>query len=104
MELPSKIISVQLSDGTPIKVKVTAIGDTNRVYRQINSQTRPFGEVTSAIESLTKDIAESLQKIKPDKASIKFGIEIGIESGRLIVLLAKGIDSANLEITLEWNQ
>ncbi|MGD1873955.1 MAG: CU044_2847 family protein [Mastigocoleus sp.] len=102
MEAQSKIIPVQLSDGTPIRVEVTPIGDTNRVYRQINSQSRPFREVTSAVESLTKDIAESLQKIKPDKARIKFGIEIGIESGTLTVLLGKGTNTANLEITLEW--
>ncbi|MBW4505428.1 MAG: hypothetical protein KME64_02785 [Scytonematopsis contorta HA4267-MV1] len=98
MELQSRIISVELSDGTNVRVEATLIGD-----RKINFQTRPFNEVTVAIESLTKEIAETLQKVKPDKASVKFGIEIGMEAGRLTPLLVKGTSTANLEITLEWS-
>lgn len=97
MELQTKIISVELSDGTSVKIEATLIGD-----RKINFQTRPFEEVTTAIESLTKEIAEALHKVKPDRASVKFGIEIGIESGKLTALLVKGTSTANLEITLEW--
>jgi Trypsin-co-occurring domain 1 len=99
MELQSRIISVELSDGTNVRVEATLIGD-----RKINFQTRPFNEVTVAIESLTKEIAESLQKVKPDRASVKFGIEIGMEAGRLTPLLVKGTSTANLEITLEWGK
>lgn len=99
MELQTKIISVELSDGTSVKVEATQIGD-----RKINFQTRPFEEVTAAIESLTKEIAEALHKVKPDRASVKFGIEIGIESGKLTALLVKGTSTANLEITLEWGK
>jgi len=97
MELQTKMITVELTDGTPIRVEATSIGD-----RKINFQTRPFQEVTFAIESLTKEIAEALHKVKPDRASVKFGIDIGIESGKLTVVLAKGSSTANLEITLEW--
>jgi Trypsin-co-occurring domain 1 len=99
MELQSRIISVELSDGTNVRVEATLIGD-----RKINFQTRPFNEVTVAIESLTKEIAETLQKVKPDRASVKFGIEIGMEAGRLTPLLVKGTSTANLEITLEWGK
>jgi Trypsin-co-occurring domain 1 len=99
MELQTRIISVELADGTHVRVEVTLMGE-----RKINYQTRPFDEVTVAIESLTKEIAEVLQKVKPDRASVKFGIEIGIESGKLIPVLVKGTSTANLEITLEWGQ
>lgn len=99
MELQSKIISVELSDGTNIRVEATLIGD-----RKINFQTRPFNEVTSGIESLIKEIAESVQKVKPDRASVKFGVEIGMEAGKLTPLLVQGTSTANLEITLEWGK
>ncbi len=97
MEFQSKMISVELADGTIVRVEATSIGD-----RKIGMQTRPFSEVTSAIESLVKEISETVQKVKPDKASVKFGIEIGIDSGRLTAVLAKGTGTANLEINLEW--
>jgi hypothetical protein len=98
MELQSRIISVELADGTSVKVEATPIGD-----RKINFHTRPFSEVTDTIESLSKEIAEALHKVKPDKFTVKFGIEIGIESGKLTALLVKGTSTANLEITLEWD-
>ena len=108
MESQSKVISVKLSDGTNIKLEAEFISDTPNVtpsaYRKITSQILPFNEVSAEIESLSKDIAETLQKLKPNKASVKFGVEIGVESGKLTAVLAKGTQNANLEITLEWNQ
>lgn len=99
MEPQSRIISVELADGTNIKVEATPIGD-----RKINFHTRPFSEVTDTIEALSKEIAETLHKVKPDRFSVKFGIEIGIEAGKLTALLVKGTSTANLEITLEWGK
>jgi Trypsin-co-occurring domain 1 len=99
MELQSKMIAVELADGTNVRVEATQIGD-----RKINFHARPFEEVTSAIESLTKEIAEALHKVKPDRASVKFGIDIAVESGQLTAVLVKGSHSANLEITLEWGK
>ncbi|ARV58343.1 hypothetical protein BZZ01_06565 [Nostocales cyanobacterium HT-58-2] len=97
MELQTKMIAVELADGTSVRVEATQIGD-----RKINFQSRPFEEVTTAIESLTKEIAEALHKVKPDRASVKFGVDIGVESGKLTVLLVKNPSTANIEITLEW--
>ncbi len=98
MELQSKIITVELSDGTSIRVEATLIGD-----RKLTFQARPFNEMTGAIESLAKEIAETVQKIKPDKACVRFGIDVGIESGKLTPLLVKDASTGNIEITLEWN-
>ncbi|GAB1539747.1 hypothetical protein NUACC21_24140 [Scytonema sp. NUACC21] len=97
MELQTKIITVELSDGTSVRVEATQIGD-----RKINFQSRPFEEVTTTIESLTKEIVESLHKVKPDRARVKFGVDIAVESGKLTALVVKGASNANLEITLEW--
>ncbi|KYC36567.1 hypothetical protein WA1_43550 [Scytonema hofmannii PCC 7110] len=99
MELQTKIITVELADGTNVRVEATQIGD-----RKINFQSRPFEEVTSTIESLSKEIAESVHKVKPDRASVKFGIDIAVESGKLTALMVKGASNANIEITLEWGK
>ncbi|MBD2359489.1 hypothetical protein H6G41_33805 [Tolypothrix sp. FACHB-123] len=99
MEAQNKVISVELSDGTNVRVEATLIGE-----RKLNTPTRPFKEVTIAIESLSREIAEAIQKVNPDKASVKFGVEIAMESGKLTPVLVKGTSTANLEITLEWGQ
>jgi hypothetical protein len=98
MEFQSKVISVELADGTVVKVEATSMDD-----RKVGLQTRPFNEVTVAIKSLAKEIAETVHMIKPDKARVRFGLEIGIDAGKLTVVLAKGTSTANLEITLEWD-
>jgi hypothetical protein len=99
MEPQSKIISVELADGTVVRVEATSIGaSTSR-----GLQTRPFSEATDAIASLSKEIAETIQKIKPDQATVRFGIDIGVDTGKLTAVLAKGTTAANLEITLQWN-
>ncbi|WP_414578581.1 CU044_2847 family protein [Anabaena sp. CCY 9402-a] len=97
MEIQTRIISLELADGTNIKVEATPIGERKGVL-----QSQDFHQVTTAIESLTKEISETLQKVKPDRATVKFGIEIGIESGKLTPLIVKGVSTANFEITLEW--
>ncbi|MBD2388707.1 CU044_2847 family protein [Cylindrospermum sp. FACHB-282] len=97
MEFQTRIISVELADGTNIRVEATPLDE-----RKVIFATRPFKEVTVAIESLTREIAEALQTVKPDRASVKFGIDIGVDSGKLTPLLVKGTSTANLEITLEW--
>jgi hypothetical protein len=47
-------------------------------------------------------IATPLQKVKPKKATVKFGMEMAIEAGQLTAVIVKGSGKANLEITLEW--
>ncbi|WP_066377656.1 MULTISPECIES: CU044_2847 family protein [unclassified Anabaena] len=97
MEIQTRIISLELADGTSIKVEATPIGERKGII-----QSQDFCQITTAIESITKDIAQALQKVKPDKANVKFGIGIAIESGKLIPLIVKDGSTANFEITLEW--
>jgi Trypsin-co-occurring domain 1 len=103
MDLPTKIIPVELSDGTIIKVEATQIGE-----QRVAFQTRPFHEIAANVKSITGEIAETLkeihQTVKPDKISVKLGLEVAVESGQLTALIVKGAGKANLEITMEWSK
>jgi hypothetical protein len=91
-------IPVRLDNGATIMVEVSHTG-----REDVAIDIRPFTEVTSALEGLISAIAVALRKIKTDKASVKFGLELAIESGNLTAVIVKGSGKANLEITLEWN-
>ena len=99
----TKIISFQLSDGKIIKVEVTPIGE-----QPVSDETRVFKQATEIIKSIAEDVAGSLkdisQTVKPDKFSVKLGLQIGVESGQLTALIVKGTGTANLEITMEWSK
>ncbi|BAY74107.1 Trypsin-co-occurring domain-containing protein [Nostoc sp. DSM 114161] len=99
----TKIISFELSDGRIIKVEVTPIGE-----QPVSDETRVFKQATEIIKSIAEDVAGTLKDIsetvKPDKFSVKLGLQIGVESGQLTALIVKGTGTANLEITMEWGK
>ncbi|MGJ5632434.1 CU044_2847 family protein [Nostoc sp. CALU 1950] len=99
----TKIISFELSDGKIIKVEVTPIGE-----QPVSDETRVFKQATEIIKSIAEDVAGSLKDIsetvKPDKFSVKLGLQIGVESGQLTALIVKGTGTANLEIAMEWGK
>lgn len=103
MEDQTEIVDLQLSDGTVIKIAATPIGDQYRSTPQIS-----FRAVTSSIRSIAKDIAGTIHDFHQDnqltKVSVKFGLEVALESGQLTALIAKGSSKANLEISMEWER
>lgn len=96
----SDTIPVELPNGKLIKVEVAAI--TGR--EDVGFDAKSFKGVTDAIEGVAEAITDSLEKASPNKASVKFGLEIQIEQGSLVAAIVKGTGKANLEVTLEWEK
>ncbi|MEO0405465.1 MAG: CU044_2847 family protein [Bacteroidota bacterium] len=97
--IDSETISVTLPNGSAIKFETSDFG-----REEVSFDNFSFEEIDSALLGITDAIKRTIQKVKPQKASVKFGIEIGVESGNLTAIIVKGASKANLEITLEWEQ
>ena len=81
-----------------IKVEASLIGEQKvGLLKQFS-----FENVTQTIEAIAMELQVTIDKIKPKKSTVKFGMELGVEAGQLTALLVKGSGKANLEITLEW--
>lgn len=94
----TEIVRVQLGDKRIVQVEARAPeGD-----RDVSFGVMDFSGVTDAIESIAQDLQAVLVKVKPKKASVEFGLEVGVESGKLTALLVKGTGKANLKVTLTW--
>ncbi|CAN1211732.1 Trypsin-co-occurring domain-containing protein [Tumidithrix helvetica PCC 7403] len=93
----TEILPVQLEGGSIIRVEVAKTG-----REDVSFDLKPFKQVTDALEGIVQAVAIPIQRAKPQKATVKFGIEIAVESGQLTAILVKGTGKANLEITLEW--
>ena len=102
MATQTQIVSVQLADGTTVKIKASVLGGYQDVvaFDKIFS----FEDVANTIGSVAGSIMAILRKAQPDKASVEFGVELGIESGALTAFLVQGTGTANLHITLEWEK
>ncbi|NET35237.1 MAG: hypothetical protein F6K19_24950 [Cyanothece sp. SIO1E1] len=92
-------IPVELPNGSVIRVEVAHTGREDVAF-----DVRPFKEVTDALEGIVGAIATTIHKAQPKKASVKFGLDVAIDSGSLTATIVKGSSKANLEITLEWGQ
>ncbi len=100
MEARTEIVKAELANGTIIHIQATVLGGEEEVAFTLPS----FKNVTDAIESIAESVVTTLQKVKPRKASVEFGLEVALESGQLTALLVKGSGSSNLKITLEWGE
>lgn len=90
-------VPVQLPNGSVVDIEVSGLG-----IKDVSVTTFSFDDITNVIEGVTTAIKGSLERAKPKKASVKFGLEVSIESGKLAAAIVKGSGKANLEITLEW--
>lgn len=95
--METRKIPVTLSNGSTIKFETSQTG-----RQDVSFKSMAFDDVSKAIEGISESIHQSIVKVKPQKATIKFGIEVSAESGKLAAAVVKGAGKANLEITLEW--
>lgn len=100
MESRHAIVPVQLASGVKMHVEATMLGGEEDVAFRVLS----FKDVTDTIEGIASAVTAAMQKVKPKKAGVEFGLEIAVESGQLTTLLVKGSGTANLKISLEWGE
>ena len=96
-ESRSETVPVQLPNGAVVRVEVTNTG-----REDVGFDAKQFQPVADAIEGVVQMIAAPIQKVRPKKATVKFGMELAIEAGQLTAIIVKGSGKANLEIMLEW--
>lgn len=97
-EMTTEKVPVELPNGAVINIEVSESGREDVAFG-----TFPFDDIATALEGITTALKDTLEKAKPQKASVKFGLEMSIESGKLTAAIVKGSGKANLEITLEWS-
>lgn len=95
------IIPVKLPNGAVVGVEATMIEGTEE-DRRIALQMPSFDGVTQAIEGMTEILWSTLKKIGPQRATLEFGFEVGIQNGQLTGFFVKGSGKANMKVTLEW--
>ena len=93
----SQRIPLQLDDQTQIFIEVIETG-----REDVALGTKSFEPIAKSIEAVSKAMIEPIKKAKPTRASVTFGLEMGIEQGSLIAAIARGTGNASVEITLEW--
>src|SRR6202047_1398268 len=56
-------------------------------------------KIAKTIEGTVEILRESFKRIKPDKASVKFGLKVAVESGQLTAVVVNGLGAGHLGVT-----
>ena len=97
-DLQTELIPIDLGDGIIAQVEVLETG-----RQKVRAGTLPFDSVAIAITKISQMIAKPIQAVSPTKATVKYGLAIGVQQGSLVAAIVRGTGTANLEITLEWD-
>jgi hypothetical protein len=93
-----RTIPVVLEDGKTFRLEVRESG-----YQDVGVlDALPFDGFADILETLGRTLSSVVKKIGPNKASIEFGMEVGIEAGKLTAVVCQGKATANFTVKLEW--
>ncbi len=96
---PQALVKVDMGDNRIVPVEVSNLAPEQPVgIRDVLS----FDGVAESIEAVAERVTTALQHVKPDRATVEFGVDVGVESGALTGLIVKGTGNATLKVTLEW--
>ncbi|CAG1769142.1 hypothetical protein BAC3_00082 [uncultured bacterium] len=99
-ELKTEIQTISLNESTKIRIEAIALPSIDD--EQVSITDFQFDEITNVIEAISDKLLTSIKKAKPKKASVEFGLAVGVESGQLTALWVKGQGTAHITVTLEW--
>jgi hypothetical protein len=97
----TQFVPIVLDNGAVLKIEARELGGREKVG-VLDAQ--PIGQLLESIEAIAASFGATVKRIAPHRAAVEFGVEVGVESGRLIALICKGSGKANLTITLEWSE
>lgn len=102
----TQTVRVCLPNGANVWVEATPVGPREADVAGFDHLTEVLSldAVRRAIEGVASLVLETVKEAKPDKASVEFGLELGLESGQLTALWVKGSGKANLKITFTWEK
>lgn len=99
MDEDTRVVELQLDDETVLAIRAVDLGGAADVGVL---DTQALKAVTKAIEEVGTAISGSIKSVAPTRASVDFGVEVAVSSGKLVSLLTSVEGKATLKVTLEW--
>ena len=91
---------IKLSNGQEVAIEVKTAEEREVSSSQWSSS---LADVLPAIAGLSADLASALERAKPDKATLEFGLKLEFETSKLLAVLCSTSANADLKIKLEWS-
>lgn len=92
---PLSARAIRLDNGAVVYIRSSAA-------RSLTLIPTDFSAVSPVVEGIASAFVETWKRIKPNKASVEFGLQLEAGTGKLISIFADGKGTAHLTVTLEW--
>ncbi|MHC3816751.1 CU044_2847 family protein [Streptomyces sp. DT9] len=97
------VVEACLPGGGVISIVATAT-DAGDPAQDISARGIPsLDGVRSAITGMATLARDAVEAVRPDSASVEFGVDVKVASGALSGLIVSGSANATLKVTLTWN-
>ncbi|THJ74739.1 CU044_2847 family protein [Candidatus Frankia alpina] len=63
-----------------------------------------FEGVRQALEEIGGQLSRAWQAVRPDEASVEFGVNVTAKSGKLAAVIVEGGAEASLTVTMTWRR
>ncbi|WP_100444820.1 CU044_2847 family protein [Glycomyces xiaoerkulensis] len=77
-------------------------GGLTPISAQQADMDQTFDRVREAIEAVSGELVSAWEKSRPTEATVEFGIDADLKSGKLTGMLVSGGAAASLKVTLKW--
>jgi hypothetical protein len=93
-----EVVAVE-SDGTTFFVEVADAGGVGTVGLD---DVMSFDGVAETVTAIARSLSSAWEAVRPDEASVEFGLRVTGKAGKLTGLLVEGGGEASLRVTLSW--
>jgi hypothetical protein len=100
----SHIQDIELADGKVITARIGAADpyDDQEDVGFTETAVAKVEQLQDLIKAVGGTVLDAARAVRPDEASITFGVELTAKEGLAIAVLARGEAKASLEVTLTW--
>ena len=98
----SQVVSIQTSDGNTVYVRATMEKIPGEEVQVSGGPTKWIGGITEAIKLVAQQVQDGFDDIKPKKTTVEFGLELSLQTGKLLAILTDASQKASIKVTLEW--
>jgi hypothetical protein len=102
MDYRNVVVPVRLPNGTVIKAEARASEEHDVASMAELAESLSLDMLSETIGGVAELVETALGKIKPQKVTVEFSIELSYEAGRLVSLLVNGAAKGAFKIGCEW--